>query len=178
MKQMEAGWYILRGEKEVGPYHTTEILKMRQTNEVHDYDFVWCDGMGEWKRVSEVQQLQTHVDSGSFFNRRFPRVKLLIPLWVYDDTAAWSACSVTVSQGGAGLLVANPLLLPGQEVALHFKSTDQYEKSFNIRAEIVGKRFNREILTTKSKVHYSSRFLDIPKDVSEYLKQLTKTSVS
>lgn len=174
---MELGWYVLRGDNQVGPFNKIEILKMRQTKEIQDYDYIWCDGMEEWKRINDVVELKSQIDSGSFFQRRYPRAKLLIPIWVHDHKEAWSACSVTLSQGGAGLLVSNPLLLPGQEVALHFKSTDENEKSFNLKAEIVGKKFSREVMTTKSKVHYSSRFIDVPGDVMDYIKLKVRAKV-
>lgn len=175
---MKQGWYVLRGNQQVGPFPAVEVLKMRQTKELQEYDFVWCAGMPEWRRLNEVSELKDAVDSSSFAQRRHPRFSALFPVWVYDSSNAWAACSQTLSIGGAGIQVANPLLLPGQEVALHFKSSKDIEKSFNLQAEIVGKKFKKEIMTAKSKVFYSMRFVDIPKEIESYLHKLSEKSAA
>ncbi|CAN5367386.1 hypothetical protein BH23VER1_BH23VER1_03650 [soil metagenome] len=51
-------FFVAKDEQEHGPYDETEILTMLQTGEVTKRDMVYYDGLGEWKPIDEVFEIQ------------------------------------------------------------------------------------------------------------------------
>ena len=53
-------WYVMINGEQVGPLSPDDLGAKIASNEVSDRSHVWRDGMAEWKRASEVDELAQH----------------------------------------------------------------------------------------------------------------------
>lgn len=56
---MSTGWYVLEGQKQVGPMPLELLKSMRRRGRVSDSQYVWTQGMPAWVMASEVPVLAT-----------------------------------------------------------------------------------------------------------------------
>ncbi len=56
---MSTGWYVLEGQKQVGPMPRELLKSMRRRGRVSDSQYVWTQGMPAWVMASEVPVLAT-----------------------------------------------------------------------------------------------------------------------
>jgi len=178
-------WYILRGEMKYGPYEYGALIHMIQTGELFDYNYVWAPHMEGWMLLGDMQefskdrlarliQTQDHL-SGSFIKRGSPRVDVDIAVYAHNDYNFFDGRCLSISENGALLLLNDPLLLPGQEILVHFRSNDTGTSGFNIKAEVIRKNFTKQRINVKSGLHYAVRFLQVQKEGQDQIKSfLTK----
>lgn len=93
---------------------------MLQGKTLHEYDFIWHDGMSSWKRLSDVNEFSvaevkaifqsmdsSKDESGNsiFFRRKHPRVKFDSHAIIHDHKKVYKTVGVEISVGGAGLVI-------------------------------------------------------------------------
>jgi hypothetical protein len=71
------------------------------------------------------------------------------------------------------LLLNDPLLLPGQELVIHFRNLAENSSSgFNVKAEVIRKNFTKQRINFKSGLHYAVRFLQVPKQGQDQIQNM------
>lgn len=175
-------WYILRGEMKYGPYEYSALIHMIQTGEVYDYNYVWAPHMESWTLLGDIQefskdrlarliQTQDHL-SGAFIKRGSPRVDVNIDVYAHNDSNFFDGQCLSISENGALVLLNDPLLLPGQEIVIHFRNDKNISTGFNAKAEVIRKNFTKQRLNVKSGLHYAVRFLQVQKSGQDQIKNL------
>jgi hypothetical protein len=178
-------WYVLKGENKFGPFQYTEIIKMLQEKIVFEFDYIWKNGMSSWTRLAEVHDFKPeHIkklqDSlmpeikNVFFRRKHPRIPFESEVVVHDNTHFWTGEVIELSQGGAGIIMENSLLLPGQQLYVHFKSNSKM-KAFNSVCEIVSKKFIEGIKRKEAPICYGIKFINISEEAFEQLQSYTNS---
>jgi len=165
----ENQWYILRGEMKYGPYEYRTLLKMIQTSELFDYNYVWNPNMESWTLVGDVPEfskdrlcrlIESHDGMAQEFTaRKSPRAQIEVPIYAHNDRRFFDGFSLSISENGALLLLNDPLLLPGYRLIVNFRSSENNPQSFNVICEVVRKNFTKQRLNVKSGLHYAVRFL-------------------
>jgi len=149
-------WYVLKQNNNYGPFSKHELIQMLQGKTLTEYDFIWHNGMGAWKRLADVQEFsvtelknifennpQAKDDSGRsvFFRRRHPRAKYNSQAIVHDQKKVYKSVGVEVSAGGAGLVIEGAQFEIGQQIYLHFKP-GQNVPAFNAICKVMSQRGN------------------------------------
>jgi len=183
-KKQESNWYVLRGENKFGPFQFGAMLAMIQKGELFDYNYIWSQGMENWTLLGDVSEfskdklallIQTKDPiSHAFLQRAADRADVKIPILAHNDQHFFDGECVSISDNGALVLLNNPLLLPGENVYLHFKSTEFIENSFNVWAQIVRKNFSRQRLNVKSGLNYAIRFVQVQDSGQKEIQTLIK----
>lgn len=180
---MQHEWYVLKGENKFGPFAYIDVVKMLQQGVVYEFDFVWHKEMSAWQRVAEVpafhrEQLQMLKSSSMpelsevFFRRRYRRVKYGATILVHDNKKVWKGQGVEISEGGAGVIMDNATILPGQELYLHFKPGDGVPP-FNAICEVVAKKYVSGIANPNEPIQYGLKFKSLSAQGQEALKLYT-----
>lgn len=183
-----AEWYILKGENKFGPFAFHDVIKMLQQKLVFEFDFAWKQGMKSWVRIAEldsfdptyIQQLQETLMpeiSEVFFRRRHRRVYHNGTLIVHDNKSVWKGQAIEISAGGAGVVMENAMLVPGQKIYIHFKPCDELPP-FNAIAEVVSKRFVEGVTDRKAPIRYGLKFTSISEDTQETIINYSNTRES
>lgn len=183
-QHMHVEWYVLKGESKFGPFAFTDVVRMLQEKVVFEFDFVWHQGFETWRRVAEIEafkpeairKLQTTLMpevSEVFFRRRHRRTQHGGTLLVHDNQKVWRGQSIEISPGGAGLVMENATLTPGQILHLHFKPCDQVP-AFNATCEIVSKKFVNEISDRSSPIRYGVKFTNLHPSAQKLLQEVSK----
>ncbi len=149
-------WYVLKQNNNYGPFSKTELIQMLQGKTLHEFDFIWHNGMSAWKRladvnefsVSEIQAVFKAVknnkdESGNsiFFRRKHVRAKLNSQAVVHDHKKIYKSVGVEISIGGAGLMIENAKFEKDQQIYLHIKP-GQNVPAFNAICKIVSQKGN------------------------------------
>lgn len=177
-------WYLLKGENKFGPFAFTDVLKMLQQKAVFEYDFAWHPGMASWKRIAEIQPFQSEsikkLKSGEmadvqevFFRRRHRRMNYNGTILVHDNKSVWKGQGMEISAGGAGVLMENAMLVPGQTLYLHFKPCDGVPP-FNAICEIVNKQFVEGVREKNATIRYGLRFTNISANTQQFLHEMSR----
>jgi len=175
-------WYILRGEMKYGPYEYSALIHMIQTGELYDYNYVWAPHMESWTllgdinefskdRLARLIQTQDHL-SGAFIKRGSPRVDVDIEVYAHNGSNFFDGQCLSISENGALVLLNDPLLLPGQEVVIHFRNDKNITTGFNAKTEVIRKNFTKQRINVKSGLHYAVRFLQVQKSGQDQIKNL------
>ena len=136
--------------------------------------------MTAWTPLAEISEFskenlkaffKQEESNGTFYQRAHPRVEVKIPILAHDNYHIWKGHSSQISEGGALLTMANPLLLPGQSVHVSFKKRNPLDLSFNLVVEILGKRYTKERIQHDTEVTYAVRFIRKEKPADEQLKK-------
>ncbi len=176
-------WYVLKGKNRYGPFPYLDLLRMLQEKSVFEFDYVWRSDMENWKRIAELNQfsadaIRTHLEKEEtdmeqiFFRRRHERTDYECPLILHDNNRVWQGRIVQISEGGAGVIMNNAMMMPGQNVYLHFKPGPK-SKPFNALCEIVSKRYIKGVKDKDTPLLYGIKFINIHKADKEVLKSLT-----
>lgn len=177
-------WYALKGENKFGPFSYTDVVKLLQQSVIYEFDFVWHPGLEGWKRIAELEAFskdnikllkETSLPEVSqvFFRRRHKRVKYGGTILVHDNRHVWKGQAVEIGEGGAGVLMENSLVLPGQQLFLHFKPGDGVPP-FNAVCEVVSKQYLNTAKTPNSSVKYGLKFKAISSEAESVIKEYTK----
>jgi hypothetical protein len=173
-------WYILRGEMKYGPYEYGIIIQMLQKGEVQDYNYVWAPHLSTWTLLGDVPDFAMDRLAGLIMNRdqkthgfvirEFARVDHKIPLYGHNEHHFFDGESLSISENGALVLLNTPLLVPGSDLVMHFKTGKT--EPFNVVAQVVRKNFSKSRINVKSGLHYAVRFLQVPERGLNTLKKL------
>lgn len=175
-------WYVLKEGNNYGPFSKLELVQMLQERNLYEYDYVWSQGMTSWKRVAEQEDFSTsHIrdlkESGQadvseiFFRRRHARAHYGASLIVHNNKSVFKGKTIEISAGGAGVMIENPDLQPGQTLFLHFQPGDGVPP-FNAVCQIVSKQFVKEPAASP-KVRYGVKFTSISQYVRESIQHYT-----
>lgn len=178
-------WFVLKGENKFGPFAYTDVIKMLQQGVVFEFDFAWHEGIDDWKRIAEheafsKEKIRALRDSSLpevtqiFFRRRHRRVKYGGTIIIHDNKKVWKGQAVEISEGGAGIVMENALIVPGQELFLHFKPGDGVPP-FNAVCEVVSKQYVFGIKDSAAPVKYGLKFKDLNSDTSKAIKEFSKS---
>lgn len=185
---MLSEWYILKGENKFGPFPYTEVIKMLQEKVVFEFDFAWQKGMEAWCRIAEISEFQAgHIKKlqdglmpeieNIFFRRKHPRVSYSGTILVHDNKNVWKGKGFELSAGGAGVVMDNAMLVPGQTVYLHFKPGAGIP-AFNAICEIVSKKFIDGVQDKKTPICYGVKFKSVSGNTQSILEKFTVASGS
>ncbi len=184
----DQNWYILRGDMKYGPYEYKSLITMIQNGELFDYNYAWAPHMEQWGMVGDLPEFsrdrlcrlietKDHL-AGAFKDRQKARADLITPVYAHNDHSFFDGNTLSVSENGALVLLNDPLLLPGQQLLLHFRESKNNPIAFNTLAEIVRKNFSKQRLNVKSGLHYAVRFLHVQDHGKEQLINWTRGGVS
>lgn len=171
-------WFVLKGEHRFGPFGHDEVVRMLQQKVVFPFDFIWNADMSDWQRVAEVRAFNTeHIrelfeksgkKAGVFVERQHKRRKHSTRVIIHDNVSLWKGESFEISKGGMGVTLTNALVVPGQQVFVHFSGGEGLP-AFTAVCEVVSKKF----VADSSPVEYGLRFLSMNPDVqSEFNKKV------
>lgn len=183
---MVVEWYILKGENKFGPFSYTDVVKMLQNKVVFEFDFAWHPGMSTWVRVADLDPFKPdHIGkmketlmpeiSEVFFRRRHRRVRYGGTILVHDNKAVWKGKGVEISAGGAGVVMENSMVVPGQTLYLHFKPGDGVPP-FNAICEVVSKQYVEGVKDKNAPIRYGLKFTSISPTTQKFLQEFAKRS--
>lgn len=166
-------WHLIKGEVKYGPYTYAELIHMMQEKIVFNFDYVWAPHLDSWTPIGELAEFTTerlsllaekNKDSKVFNRREHERVHCDIDVYIHDNQKLWEGKAENLSEGGALLLIRNPMLLPGDMVHIHFKKTGEEDISINVTAEILTKRLTKSRIQFNTGVHYAVKFVKLSKE--------------
>ena len=179
-------WYILKWDNKYGPFSYVEVVKMLQGKSVFEFDYIWKNGQDNWKRIAEVDQFDSHkikalyeqkedpAVKDSFFRRRHEIKNFNGSIIIHDNDKVWKGEAIEISEGGAGIVMNNSLIKPGEKVFLHVKPGDNVPP-FNAICEVVSKKFLKGVNDREAPVKYGVKFLKIHSthldSIKEYIKK-------
>lgn len=174
-------WFVLKGDNRFGPFSHAEVVRMLQDKTVYEFDYVWHAKLPAWERIASlaefgpdtIRKLRDAGESGVneiFFRRRHARTNYGASLLVHDNRHVYKGRSIEISVGGAGIVIENALLQPGDKLYLHFKPGDGVPP-FNATCEVVSKRFVNAS-DKAAPVQYGVKFTQIAQQTQELLNDL------
>lgn len=177
-------WYVLKGENRFGPFAFTDVIKMLQQKVVFEFDFAWHPGLSTWKRIAEIQAFESqNIEQLKstlmpeieevFYRRRHRRVDYSATVLVHDNEKVWKGQGVEISAGGAGVVMDNSMLVPGQKLHLHFKPCDGVPP-FNAECEVVSKKYVEGVKDQVTPIRYGLKFLNINPQTQEVIQNYSK----
>jgi hypothetical protein len=175
MQLTNAIWFVLKGEQKFGPYSQLDLIKMLQERALYEFDYIWNPNLDNWKRMAEIDIFQPdHIRSltqnkeakGLFSQRQHKRAGMEGTVLVHDNRDLFRGQSVEVSIGGAGIVILNSTLVPGQTLNFHFRPKADIE-SFNATAEIVSKKYVPGIKSSNAPMKYGVKFSNMRPDVRD-----------
>ncbi len=183
-KFKEKAWYILKEGNNYGPFSKLELVQMLQEKTLFEYDYIWHTKLNAWKRVAEIEEyspesIRAMKESGVsevaevFFRRRHARASYGCSLIVHNNKTVFKGRSMEISSGGAGILIDNPNLQPGQNLFLHFQPGDGVPP-FNAVCTVVSKQTVKDTKSAFDSVKYGVKFTSISQSVRESIRQFTQ----
>ena len=163
-------WHLLKGEHQYGPYTYESMVQMKQNNLLFDFDFVWSPHLEQWTMVSDLAEfsmdrmsrlIEKSPDSEAFNRRAHSRIMVSIPCMVHDETRLWKGQVENLSEGGALILIENPLFLPGDIFTVHMRAQGPMQSPFNCTAQVLNKRLVKTKIHHDTALHYAVKFLNL-----------------
>ncbi len=175
-------WYILRGDTKYGPYEYGVMINMFQNDEIQDYHYVWAPHLEAWQMVSECadfskDRLELLIRDNpelrdAAAKREANRRDVKSPVLGHNGQIFFDGDCSSISQNGAMILINTPLLLPDDQIVLHFCASSTFPEGFKVLAQVVRKNFTKQRLNTKSALQYAVRFLQVQTDGMKQIKTL------
>ena len=103
-----------------------------------------------------------------FFRRRHARSKYGCSLIVHNNKTVFRGHSMEISEGGAGIMIENPEIAPGQTIYLHFQPGDGVPP-FNAVCTVVSKQWV-DATSKTAPVKYGVKFVSISQAVRERIR--------
>lgn len=184
----QKAWYTLREGNNYGPFSMMDLLQMLQEKTLFEYDYIWNESMTTWTRLAEVPEfhhdrVRKLKDSGDvdvsevFFRRRHARVAYGCSLIVHNHKTLFRGNSFEISEGGAGVMIENKSLEPGQSLYLHFQPGDGVPP-FNAVCSIVNKQWPKTVSVQDSTVKYGVKFTSISQSARQSIKEFAEKNKS
>jgi hypothetical protein len=181
MKDKE--WFILKEGNNYGPFSQLELVQMLQEKTLFEHDYIWHAKLPAWKRVAEVEEvtpdnirvMKTSMEmdlSEIFFRRRHARASYGASLIVHNNKSVFRGQALEISAGGAGVLIDNPNLQPGQSLFLHFQPGNGVPP-FNAVCQIVSKQFVKDAPVGEEPIKYGVKFTTLSQSVRESIRNFT-----
>jgi hypothetical protein len=181
-------WFISKGETKFGPFNYFDVIKMLQEKVVFSFDFAWSAGQENWVRLAEIptfsQEFVSEVIKEKevqkmdlFLKRKHKRIETEFECYAHNNTAAWKGQGVEMSTGGAGVVMNNSLIVPGDNIYLHVKRQDGLP-SFNALCEIVAKQFSSKVTRSDMPIKYGLKFVTINDQAQDNLKAFVTKSAA
>jgi hypothetical protein len=181
----ERVWFIMKDEKNFGPFSQLEIIQMLQEKALFEGDLVWKNLMTTWRPIAEVADFSPEAirrikDSGEpitevFYRRRHMRANYDASLLVHDHKMVFRGQAVEISAGGAGVLIEQSSLVPGQSLFLHFQKGDGVPP-FNAVCQIVSKQAGVVVAPDSPEfLKYGVKFTTLSQSVRDSIKNYTST---
>jgi PilZ domain/GYF domain 2 len=166
-------WFVLKGENKFGPFTYTDVVKMLQQKIVFPFDYIWHSGLESWKRVAEtgdfteenIRLLFAKTEGKKkdvFLERQFKRKKFGGRVIIHDNMTLWKGSGFEISKGGVGVTMNNALVVPGQQVFVHFTGEGEFP-AFNAVCEVVSKKY----VNDDTPIQYGLRFLSLSQEVQD-----------
>lgn len=180
-------WFILRDGNNHGPFSRLEVVQMLQEKTLFEFDPIWKTKMQTWKPLAEVPEFspaairelsasKEEKVTEIFFRRRHPRAAYGASLIVHNSKMVFKGHAFEISAGGAGILIENSALHPGQSLFLHFQPGDGVPP-FNAVCQIVSKQY---VTTSASRdenpIKYGVKFTNLSQSVRESIKNYTSVA--
>lgn len=169
-------WFVLKGENRFGPFAYGDVIKMMQQKVVFPFDYVWHAGLANWTRVAQIEEFNSESiralfnkpgkNKGVFSERQHKRQPYEGKVFVHDNLTLWKGTAFEISRGGVGISMNNSVVVPGQNVTVHFKQHGDWP-AFNAVCEVVSKKF----VNDDSPVQYGLRFLSMTQEVQSELNK-------
>lgn len=180
---MENIWYILKGEEKQGPYSYGDMIGFVQSNQLLEYNYVWAPHLDSWTMVYELPEfskdrylnlLQNNKElAQSFMKRSSPRLHKQLPIFVHNNMSLYEGHTVDLSYYGSLIHVNTPLLLPKEQILIHFAA--EKNVCFNVTAEIIRKMFSPKKINVNTGLQYAVRYLQVPEGALKYFKTTIQT---
>lgn len=181
-------WFILKEGNNYGPFCQLDLVQMLQEKTLFEYDYVWHAKLPAWKRVAEVEDFapeairklkESHEQELAeiFFRRRHLRASYGASLIVHNNKTVFRGQALEISAGGAGVLIDNPNLQPGQSLFLHFQPGDGVPP-FNAVCQIVSKQYIKDGVSAADPVKYGVKFTTLSQSVRESIRNYTTAKVA
>lgn len=176
-------WHLLKGEHQFGPYTYEDMVRMKQTGLLFDFDYVWSPHLESWTLAGDLAEfgqdrmsrlIEKSPDTDVFSRRQHERLNVTIPVLIHDDRQLWNGTCQNLSEGGALILIENPLLLPGDVITVHMKAKDVVKQPFNCTAEVLTKRLVKTRIKHDTSLHYAVKFLNTTALGKEQFQQIFK----
>jgi hypothetical protein len=178
----KAEWFVQKQSHRFGPLSYAGLIRALQEKQVYEFELIWKEGMGEWIRVAEHPEftpekikaaLKTPASSRAFLQRKHARFTYMNDVMVHDDTCVYLGQSFQGGAGGAGVIIENATFQPGQTVLLHFATHDGIP-AFNVEAEIVSKRYVKDVRDKKTPIPYGVQFKRMDEEAAKLWKRYFK----
>lgn len=161
-------WHVLKGESKFGPYTYADMIQMMQNKTLFNFDYVWSPHLESWTALAELPDFSpdrlsrvAEASQEMFARRSTERVVVSLPVVCHDNSRMWTGTCENLSEGGALILMQNPILLPGHMIYLHFRAQNESEIAFNCTAEILAKRLTKQRIQHDTGIHYAVKFLQL-----------------
>jgi hypothetical protein len=171
MAQTDNSWYVLVGEQKYGPYEYKSVIRMLQTNQLMDYNYVWAPHLNSWTQIHQLEEfsaskfqlmIQNEPDfMQAFVKRTQVRKAVDVPLLGHNHLRFFDGQIVSISEAGGLCLLNSPLIQLGDKLKLHIKSDNETSPAFNVECEVIRKNFSKQRLNSKSGLYYAVRFHDM-----------------
>lgn len=176
-------WFILKEGNNYGPFCQLDLIQMLQEKTLFEHDYIWHTKLAAWQPVAEVEEFSAEnirkvkesndLDVGEiFFRRRHARAAYGASLIVHNNKTVFRGRSLEISAGGAGVLIANADLQPGQSLFLHFQPGAGVPP-FNAVCQIVSKQFVKDGATGTGPVKYGVKFTTLSQSVKDTITSFT-----
>ena len=178
-------WFVLKGEEQFGPFTYGEVIKLMQNKLVFQFDYMWAVHLESWTSLSELPEfsadrlnrlVESSKDTTVFEKRRHNRVQLKQPVYVHNEAQMWKGSIESLSEGGALILMENPVLLPGDSIHIHFKISEHTDKSFNCDALILNKKMTDKRIQHDTSLHYAVQFTELTDNGNKELKKIIQST--
>ena len=177
-------WHVLKGETKFGPYTYTDMIQMLQNKMLFGFDYTWSPHLETWTALSELPEFSmdrlsrlAEKSSEMFFKRSTERVSLQLPVYCHDHAKFWKGTCENLSAGGALILMENPVLIPGDLITIHFRTTKEEDVAFNCTAEILTKRLTKQRIQHDTAIHYAVKFVQLLPAGEEQIGQWVQESL-
>lgn len=178
-------WFVLKGEEQFGPFSYSEMIGLMQNKFLFQFDYVWAAHLESWTSMSELTEFSVdrlsrlaEKSTDVFQKRKHPRVSVKQPVYIHNETQMWKGTVESLSQGGALILMENPVLLPGDDVHIHFKISEYLESSFNCDAQVLNKRMTQKRIQHDTSLHYAVKFTELTDGGNKELKKIIQSTRS
>lgn len=171
MKSENTNWYVLIGEQKYGPYDYKTVIKMIQSNQLMDFNYVWAEHLESWTPLHQLEEfskdrfellLQKESEYlSAFVKRKNERIEVKIPLIGHNNIRFFDGEIVSISQNGALCLLNSPLVQVGDQIKLHVKVSSENEAPFNLECVIIRKNYSKQRLNSKSGLYYAVKFNEV-----------------